>query len=129
MHENTTIWNYFYKGRRLNPAYDMAVIVLKDNLVLSRSIQLANLPKINEPCPSGRNLVLSGWGEDIMRPYRSQSNLWAVVQECLNMSSCPRVIDMYPETNFLCIGDSENSLNSGCFGDSGGNSIVSSKFE
>ena len=110
-------------------AYDIAVIVLKETLVLGPNIQLANLPKIDEPCPSGRNLILSGWGEDIMRPYRSQSNLWAVVQECLNMSSCPRVIDMHPETNFLCIGDSENSLNSACYGDSGGKWIFSSKLE
>ena len=110
-------------------AYDIAVIVLKETLVLGPNIQLANLPKIDEPCPSGRNLILSGWGEDIMRPYRSQSNLWAVVQECLNMSSCPRVIDMHPKANLLCIGDAENSLNSACYGDSGGKWIFSSKLE
>ena len=119
MHENTTIW-IFYKGRRLNPAYDIAVIVLKETLVLGPNIQPANLPEIDKPCPSGRNLILSGWGRDATRPYRSPSNLWAVVQECLNLSSCPRVNNMYPKTNFLCIGDSGNSLNMGCSGDSGG---------
>ena len=113
----------------IDSAYDIAVIVLKDKLILGPNIQLANLPKLDEPCPSGRNLVLSGWGEDITRPYRSQSNLWAVVQECLNIYSCPRVITMYPETNFLCIGDSENSLNSACYGDSGGKLILSSNLE
>ena len=113
----------------LDNAYDIAVIVLKDSLVLGPNIQLANLPEKDEPCPSGRNMVLSGWGDDRMRPYRLQSNLWAGVQECLNFSSCPRVIDMHPETNFLCIGDSENSLNSACYGDSGGKLIPSSKLE
>ena len=104
----------------LDNAYDFAVIVLKETLVLGPNIQLANLPETDKPCPSGRNLILSGWGKDAMRPYRSNSNLWAVVQECLNLSSCPRVTNMYPKTNFLCIGDSGNSLNMGCSGDSGG---------
>ena len=104
----------------LDNAYDIAAIVLKETLVLSPHIQLANLPEMDKPCPSGRNMILSGWGADATRPYRSTSNLWAVVQECLNISSCPRVTNMHPKDNFLCIGDSEDLLNSSCMGDSGG---------
>ena len=109
---------------RFNPAYDIAVIVLKDEVATSPTIEIAHLPSANAPCPTGRSLVTSGWGKDNMRPLRSLEKLWAVSQECLDLSSCP-ILDagpgVNPKTNMICVGDSENPLNSACVGDSGGN--------
>ena len=103
-----------------NWAYDIAVIILKTKVVLGAKIQIANLPKEDSPCPKGRSLVNSGWGADLTRPFRPRNNLWAVMQECFNVSSCPVSKDYVPRSHFLCVGDPENILNSDCFGDSGG---------
>ena len=89
--------------------------------MLGDTIEIARLPEENAPCPNGKRLVVSGWGKDMTRyMIRSRDNLWAVSQECLNASSCPNLNDMNPKTNMLCVGDSENLLNSACHGDSGG---------
>ena len=93
-------------------------MVLQEKVILSNNIQLANLPNNNAPCPSGKSLILSGWGRDVSRPYRSRRYLWAVKQECLNITECPKYVGK--EDLMLCVGDPENSLNSGCMGDSGG---------
>ena len=109
---------------RFNPAYDIAVIVLKEEVTTSATIEIAHLPSANAPCPTGRSLITSGWGKDKMRPLRSLEKLWAVSQECLDLSNCPRLDagpGVNPKTNMICVGDSENPLNSGCVGDSGGN--------
>ena len=104
-----------------NNQYDIAVILLKDEIVPGDTIEIARLPEENAPCPNGKRLIVSGWGKDMTRyMIRPLDNLWAVSQECLNASSCPFLNDMDPKTNMLCIGDSENSLNSACMGDSGG---------
>ena len=101
--------------------YDIAVIVLKNQIVPGQNIKAARLPDEDAPCPKGRRLVLSGWGTDVSRfLIRSQDSLWAVSQECLNASSCPLMNDLNFTTNTLCVGDPENLLNGGCGGDSGG---------
>ena len=64
--------------------------------------------------------MISGWGWDLMRPFRSLDNLYAVTRECLDASNCPRLKDMNPKNNLLCVGDTEIPLNSECKGDSGG---------
>ena len=105
----------------VNPQYDIAVIVLKEEIGPGDKIKIAHLPEENAPCPKGRKLVVSGWGNDMTRfMIRPLDNLWAVSQECLNASSCPNLNDMNHKTNMLCVGDSENLLNSACHGDSGG---------
>ena len=111
-------------SNRFNPAYDIAVIVLEEEVATSATIEIAHLPSEDAPCPAGRSLIISGWGKDKMRPFRSLEKLWAVSQECLDLSSCPRLTagpGVNPKTNMICVGDSENPLNSGCVGDSGGN--------
>ena len=115
-----TIFLYVKVPQYRNWAYDIAVIVLKPKVVLSSKIKIANLPKEDSPCPKGRSLVTSGWGADFTRPFRPRNNLWAVMQECFNVSSCPVSKDYVPRSHFLCVGDPENILNSDCFGDSGG---------
>ena len=105
----------------VNWQYDVAIIVLKDEIVPGDKIKIAHLPKQNAPCPKGERLVVSGWGRDMARfGIRSQDKLWALSQDCLDDSSCPALDDMVPKSNMICIGDQENLLNSACYGDSGG---------
>ena len=66
----------------VNWQYDIAIIVLKDEIVPGDKIKIARLPKENEPCPKGKRLVVSGWGRDMARfGIRSQDKLWAVSQD------------------------------------------------
>ena len=88
--------------------------------MLGDKIKVASLPEPNESCPTGKNLVVSGWGQDVTRPLRSLDKLWAVGLKCLDPSSCPRLNDMNPKTNMICAGDPERLLSSACYGDSGG---------
>ena len=103
-------------------AYDVAIIVLKDEIVFGKKIKIARLPDENAPCPKGRTLVVSGWGLDMSRfLIRSLDKLWAVSKECLEASSCP-IMDEDGDfkTTMHCVGDPKNLLNSACSGDSGG---------
>ena len=74
-------------------------------------------PKLAK-CRLGKVLVASGWGIDKYRPSRDRRHLWAVEQECLNVSECthytgdPQVV--------VCLGDSKKPANSACYGNSGG---------
>ena len=123
---------FYFKGSELwyRSAYDIALIVFNTKVVLGPKIQIAQLPIADSVCPKGKNLIASGWGRDFTRQLRPRNNLWAVMQECFNASSCPELyntdipdqyLDQYkPITNLLCAGDSENKLNSQCFYDSGG---------
>ena len=98
--------------------YDLAFIVLKEKAIPSSTIQIANLPERDARCPSGKSLVLSGWGLDSTRFYRSKRYLWAVKQQCLNITACPYAAGY--EGAMICIGDEADSRNSACDGDSGG---------
>ena len=128
---------FYLKGPEspFRSAYDIALIVLKTKVVLGPKIQIAQLPKADSACPKGKNLVASGWGRDYTRHLRPRNNLWAVMQECFNASSCPELdnpdnqLGYEPKTNLLCAGDSENKLNSQCFYDSGGKLYCESKSE
>ena len=95
-------------------------MVLKEKAIPSSTVQVANLPESNASCPKGKSLILSGWGTDITRPYRSLGYLWAVKQECLNMTECPAYGLSRAEGAMICVGDKEESRNGGCYGDSGG---------
>ena len=113
---------FYLKGPEspFRSAYDIALIVLKTKVVLGSNIQIAQLPKANSACPKGKNLVASGWGRDYTRHLRPRNNLWAVMQGCISISSCPVSKDYLPRSHVLCVGDPENTLNIDCFGDSGG---------
>ena len=93
---------------------------MKDKVELGEKIKVASLPEPNESCPTGKHLVVSGWGQDVTRPLRSLDKLWAVGLKCLDPSRCPRLNDMNPKTNMICAGDPERLLSSACYGDSGG---------
>ena len=101
--------------------------MLKENVIPSSKIQIAHLPKADDPCPN--ELVVSGWGIDNTRS-RSKRYLWAVKQKCLNISMCQMCANVgnmsfcYSPYRYsrivLCVGGIEDGLNGPCTGDSGG---------
>ena len=108
-------------------------MVLKTKVILNENVKLANLPANDEVCPSGRELTVSGWGDEIDYGYKSRTMdnnypsanhryLWAVKQECFDVSDCDRYIGN--KDAVLCVGDSENLRNSACHRDSGGNAFL-----
>ena len=91
---------------------------------LTENVQIVNLPAPDASCRGlGKNLIVSGWGKSIIwdNPnevhYRNNRFLWAVKQECLDITEC----DLYTgdEKDVLCIGDLSESRNSVFKGDSG----------
>ena len=85
---------------------------------------VVNLPKEDEYCPIGKNLIVSGWGKDYYRDrWNVKRHLWGVEQQCVNVDKCTRYTG--DPNVILCVGDSEEHANSACYGDSGGrNSLV-----
>ena len=113
----------FIKG--LSTGNDIAIIVLQTPASLTENVQIANLPAPDASCRGlGNNLIVSGWGKSIIwddpNEVRIRENrfLWAVKQECLDITEC----DVYKgdEKDALCIGDLSESRNSAYHGDSGG---------
>ena len=107
-------------------AYDIAIIVLKDEILPGKKIKIAHLPDENAPCPKGRRLVVSGWGVDVSRfLIRPLDSLWAVNLECLDPSICRRTaVESDYKYTMLCVGDPNNLLNDACSGDSGGRFFI-----
>lgn len=104
--------------------FDVGLLFLQQDAILNEKVQPAFLPKLDEGCPSGKSLTLSGWGAD---PYllssgqpRDTNILWAVKQECLDIKNCDRYDFLTNNGPILCIGDKEDPRNSGWHGDSGG---------
>ena len=94
---------------------------------LSKDVQIASLPQNDEKCPPGNVLTLAGWGQD---PYPLSPTfmefhhiLWAVKQECLDISECYKFRNLGNDGPVLCIGDKNDPRNSGYHGDSGGKII------
>ena len=107
--------------------YDVAVIILKEDVELSKTIQIAHLPEENAACPDGRNMIFSGWGLDITRPFLDRTmngSLWAVMLECLDNKKCTILDDVPDKENMMCVGDSENPLNNLCVEDTGGKYFI-----
>ena len=109
--------------------YDIAVLVLKKPAELTRNVRVAHLPLPDAPCPSGKQLVVSGWGRTLtwsgqgthkITHIRERKNrfLWAVKQECVNANQC----ELYSgdKNAVLCITDLGNTKNAAYVGDSGG---------
>ena len=82
---------------------------------------IANLPRADATCPTGKRLVASGWGYDMHDPTRNIDRLSAVLQQCLPQEKCKISEEMKPY--YLCVGDLEQPRNSVCYGDSGGNDL------
>jgi len=104
--------------------FDVGLLFLQQDAILNEKVQTAFLPKLDESCPPGKSLTLSGWGAD---PYlsdlgqpRDTNILWAVKQECLDIKNCDKYDFLTNDGPILCIGDKEDPRNSGWHGDSGG---------
>jgi len=99
--------------------FDVALIFLEKDARLGKDVQIASLPQNDEKCPPGNVLTLAGWGDD---PYLNEPHhiLWAVKQECLDISGCNRFSNLGNDRPVLCVGDKNDPRNSGFRGDSGG---------
>jgi len=111
-------WNY------KTEVFDVGLLFLQQDVILNEKVQPAFLPKLDEGCPAGKSLTLSGWGAD---PYlhslgqpKDHHILWAVKQECLDIKNCDFYDFLTNDGPILCIGDKEEPRNSGWHGDSGG---------
>ena len=106
----------------LGSAWDVALIFLEKDAKLSKDVQIASLPQNDEKCPPGKVLTLAGWGKD---PYLNEYHhiLWAVKQECLDISRCYSFSNLGNDGPVLCVGDKNDPRNSGYHGDSGGKII------
>ena len=107
----------------MSDGFDVGLIFLKEDAILSKDVQLAYLPNCDEECPSGNSLTLSGWGFD---PFKNESHhiLWAVKQECLDIKKCDLFDYLRNSGPVLCVGDKNDPRNSGANGDSGGKSCI-----
>ena len=109
--------------------YDVAILVLKKPVVLTRNVRVAHLPLPDAPCPSGKELIISGWGSSLIwspdNTIKQRRNrfLWAVKQQCVNANQCDKYVG--DKNAVLCVTDLSNTKNSAFLGDSGGiNSII-----
>jgi len=100
-------------------AYDVALIFLEEDAILSKDVQIASLPQNDEKCPLGNVLTLAGWGKD-PQSFENHFTLWAVKQECLDINKCSRFNHLRNDGPILCIGDKNDPRNSAFYGDSGG---------
>ena len=107
---------------------DLAILVLKTPASLTKNVKIAHLPEPDAPCPTGKNLIASGWGKRVLwvGPDNVEEKynrfLWAVEQECVDMDQC----DAYQgdKESALCVGDLSEPRNSVYYGDSGGIKII-----
>ena len=112
----------------LSILFDIAILVLEEEIVPNEYVKIVNLPEPDAPCPKGMKLIVSGWGFDghktnwTTETEVKHNRLWAVYQECLSLDRCATSEEQ--KGQLLCVGDSENPRNSACMGDSGGNNIV-----
>ena len=103
---------------------DLAILVLQKPASLSENVKIAHLPEPDARCPSGKNLIVSGWGRRLVwvgpNAVKAIKNrfLWGVKQECVDIDRC----DAYQgdKEAALCVGDLSEPRNFVFFGDSGG---------
>ena len=104
--------------------YDVAILVLKTPATLTKSVNIANLPLPDSPCPSKKELVVSGWGYTLVSEgsnlpeKRKRRFLWAVKQQCVSIDECESYVGN--KKNVLCVTDLSEPKNSAFVGDSGG---------
>ena len=112
---------------------DLAMLILEREATLNKMVQIAKLPKEDDPCPKDY-LISSGWGgtwkEDDPNPidiaYRPIT-LTVVRQMCLDATvKCPKFSE---EANVLCVGDPITPSNSPCNEDDGGTKDIIEQFQ
>lgn len=99
------------------PECDFAIVLLAEDVQTNEYVQIANLPRAGDTCPSGKIMQSCGWGRDYYNKTRSLDKLWCVAQECVGLPECR----LTPHQEYdLCASDLDNKNNSVCKGDSGG---------
>ena len=96
--------------------YDVAILVLKTPATLTKNVTIAHLPAHDAPCPTKKELVISGWGKAFIG--RKNRFLWAVKQQCVSVDQCESFVGNKKAA--LCVTDLSEPRNSAFFGDSGG---------
>ena len=86
-------------------------------------MKIAHLPSPDAPCPTKKELVVSGWGKTLVwegSEYFEKSNrfLWAVKQQCVSIDECESYVGN--KKDVLCVTDLSEPKNSAFVGDSGG---------
>ena len=116
-----------YKGTIVN-GYDIGVLILRKGFQLDKNVQLAKLPPLGPACPLGAMLIASGWGLErrgdnigslVTTSIFRHQYLWAVNQECFDVSVCTRYTG--DKGAIICAGGSNDNRDTICIGDSGGN--------
>ena len=95
---------------------DAAILVLKTPATLTKNVKTAHLPSPDAPCPSKKELVISGWGKSFFG--RRNRFLWAVKQQCVSLDQCKSYVGNKKAA--LCVTDLSEPINSASHGDSGG---------
>ena len=98
---------------------------MKTPASLSDNVQIVSLPPPDTSCPSGKELIVSGWGKttvwglvDNDVTHRYNRFLWAVKQECVDIDECTAYEG--DKVAVLCVGDLKEPRNGAFHGDSGG---------
>ena len=113
------IISYIFSKGRSEQGYDFAIFVLKEDVTLNDNVMVVNLPKEDANCSLGKELIVSGWGIDEYQGVGKHRYLWAVKQQCIDVSECTRYTG--DPKAVLCVSDPEQPANSACHADSGGN--------
>ena len=114
----------------MSNGYDIAIMVLKKNFVLNNNVQLAKLPPLGVYCPTEGALIVSGWGNEILRNVdefdiiarNEHRYLWAVKQTCVDIDQC--TAHTGNQDAIICTKGPTDRRDSACHGDSGGNFIT-----
>ena len=107
-------------------SFDLAVVVLEENLNFESNVEKAYLPLINESCEN-LSVNVSGWG--IYEPWglkHSSDKLRSVEITCLPEPLCNvKEYSAYFNYNtMLCGGDMKYPNQGSCMGDSGGEFLM-----
>ena len=111
---------YFENGSADHTKADYLIIILDKKVDITKTVQVANLPRPGFRCPN--NLQVCGWGNDYFDRNRNTDTLYCVRQKCRPVSECP-LRDQLPEFKLCASYPGSHPydwLNSACKGDSGG---------
>ena len=99
-------------------------ISVKKPASLSENVKIAHLPEPDTPCPSGQNLIASGWGKRVIwvgsNAVETKCNrfLCAVKEECVDIDQCNAY--QGDKEAALCVGELSEPRSFVFRGDSGG---------
>ena len=116
-----------YRAHYVMSSFDLAILVLEEELVLSDKVDIVKLPLSNESCEN-LSVDISGWG--IYEPWGYQhasSKLRSVEISCLSKSVCNvhKYSNAFNPKTMICGGSLKYPKKGSCIGDSGGKDLYS----